>query len=216
MKRTTRIALLAAGAVALGLTTTLVSAHGGGYGPGYGHGQGWGMGPGMMGGGPGWGGMGPGMMGGGPGWGGMGPGMMGGGAGWAGMGPGAAGAGPCAAQGADAEAVLEPRLAAMKAQLKISAEQDAAWQAYATQMKTQFQSMQAWRATMHAGTPATAAERTELHSAMLKQRAQVAEATSQAFKGLYDVLTPEQRAVVDQGPFAMGPGYGRGPGGRYR
>jgi Spy/CpxP family protein refolding chaperone len=132
------------------------------------------------------------------------------------MGPGRAGAGPCAAQGADPKAALDARFEAMKSQLKITPEQDAAWQAYATQMSTQFQSMQAWMATMHSGTPTTAAERIELHSAMLKQRAEVAEATGKAFKGLYEVLTPEQRALVDQGPFAMGPGYGRGPGGRYR
>lgn len=179
MKRTTKTALLAAGAVALGLATTMVAAHPGGYGQGYGPGSG--MGPGMMGGGPGWGGMGPGAM-----------------------------------QGADPAVVLEPRLAATKAQLKITSEQEAAWQAYATQMKTRFQSMQAWMTTMHSNTPATPAERMELHAAMLKQRAEVAEATSKAFKELYDVLTPEQRALVDQGQFATGPGFGRGPGGRYR
>ena len=204
MKRTTKAAMLAAGAVALGLATTMVAAHPDGYGPGYGHGYGpgWGMGHGMMGGGPGWGGMGPGMMGGGPGWGGMGPGMM--------------GPGPWGMQGADPAVVLEPRLAAMKAQLKITAEQENAWQAYAAQMKARFESMQAWMATMHSGAPATAAERIELHAGMLKQRAESAEATSKAFKGLYDVLTPEQRALADQRLFAAGPWFGRGPGGRYR
>ncbi len=208
MKRTTKLSMLAAGVAALGLAASLAVAHPGGYGPG-GYGPGAGMGPGMMGGGPGPQGMHPGMMGGGAGPQGMHPGMMGGGQGMMGMGPGMMGMGPQAMQGADFAAVFDARLAASKGELKIAAEQEAAWQAYATQIKTQFQTMQAFRATMHAAAPAgNAADRIEQHAAMMKQGAAMAEQTSKVVKDLYAVLSPEQRALADQRLFAMGPRFG--------
>jgi hypothetical protein len=207
MKRTTRLSMLAAGVAALGLAASLAVAHPGGYGPGGygpgGYGPGAGMGPGM-------GGMHPGMMGAGPGPQGMHPGMMGAGPGMMGMHPGMMGWGPQAMQGADFAAVFDSRLAASKAELKITAEQESAWQAYATQLKTRFETMQAFRASMHAAAPAgNAAERTEQHAAMMKQRAAMAEQTAKAVKDLYAALSPEQRAIADQRLFAMGPRFGR-------
>ncbi len=205
MKRTTKTAMLAAGAVALALSATLVAAQPGGYGPcggaGYGPGPGWGMGSGM---GPG-GGMGQGM---GPGWG-TGPGARG-------MGPNGYGRGPQAMPPAGPGFGVEARLAAVKTELKITADQDKAWQAYVDQMKAQVESMKTWRATMHDTAPGTAPERIELHTAMMKQRVAMAEESEKVVKGLYEVLAPEQRALVDQGLLAMGPGMGRGPGWRYR
>lgn len=200
MKRTTKLSMLAAGVAALGLAASLAVAHPGGYGPGAGFGPG--MGPGM-------GGMHPGMMGAGPGPQGMHPGMMGGGPGMMGMHPGMMGMGPQAMQGADFAAVFDARMAASKAVLKITAEQESAWQAYATQVKSQFETMQAFRATMHAAAPAgSAAERIDQHAAMMKQGAAMAEQTSKAVKDLYAVLSPEQRAIADQRLFAMGPRLG--------
>lgn len=200
MKRTTKLSMLAAGVAALGLAASLAVAHPGGYGPGAGFGPG--MGPGM-------GGMHPGMMGAGPGPQGMHPGMMGAGPGMMGMHPGMMGMGPQAMQGADFAAVFDARMAASKAMLKITAEQESAWQAYATQVKSQFETMQAFRATMHAAAPAgSAAERIDQHAAMMKQGAAMAEQTSKAVKDLYAVLSPEQRAIADQRLFAMGPRFG--------
>ena len=134
--------------------------------------------------GPGFGG-GPGMMG----WGG-GPGMMG----RPGMGP-RGGWGPGA--GATPAAFVDARLAYLKTELKITGEQDAAWQAYAGQMKQQAERMQAL--FTQAATPAQSApERADQRAQFAKQRAAAMEANSGALKNLYAVLTPEQKTIADQ------------------
>ncbi|MDE2003061.1 MAG: Spy/CpxP family protein refolding chaperone [Betaproteobacteria bacterium] len=89
--------------------------------------------------------------------GGMGPGAGSG----TGMGPGLAhgmgpGHGPMAH--VDPSTMAESRLADLKAQLKITAEQDTAWQAFADAAKQQATGMQAMRAQMQAGS-GTAPER---------------------------------------------------------
>jgi len=166
-----------------------------GYGPGMGYGYGPHMGYGM-----GWGGH----------MGGYGPrGMMGYGYG-PGMGYGYGGRGYANFGGA-----IEGRLADLKAQLNITAEQEPAWKAYAEQVNTQATSMQAWHAAMWSNAQATAPERLAQRDALMKQRLAQHEATTAAFNDLYKTLTPEQRAVVDQGFLAMGAGP-RGPGGRFR
>jgi protein CpxP len=193
MKRTTKIALGVGAALSLGLAAAMVGAQS--YGPGMGYGYGPGMGYGM-----GWGGhmgsYGPhGMMGYG-----YGPGM--------GYGYGRGYASP--------GAVAEGRLAEIKAELNITAEQESAWKAYAEQVKTQAANMQAWHAAMWSNAQATAPERLAQRDALMKQRLAQHEAMTAAFNDLYKTLSPEQRAVVDQGFVAMGPGP-RGPGGgRFR
>jgi len=184
---------------------------GGGYGPGmmgYG-GRGGGYGPGMMGYG---GGYGPGMMGygGGP-RGGYGPGACGqGGPGSAacdGTGPGAAGVGPVER--------VDARLAFLKNELKITSEQEAAWNGYAQQAKTRAETMAAFHAQgpIAAETPA---ERIEQHAARMKLRADQEQAMSVAVKDLFAVLTPEQKTIANQyfGGTRLGRagprGYGRG------
>ena len=190
MKRTTKIALGVGAALSLGLAAAMVSAHpeGYGYGPGmgYGYGMGWG---GHMGG------YGPrGMMGYG-----YGPGM--------GYGYGRGYANPGAA--------ADDRLAELKAELNITANQESAWKAYTEQVKAQAESMQAWHAAMWSNAQATAPERLAQRDALMKQRLAQHEAMTAAFNDLYKTLTAEQRATVDQGFLAMGPGP-RGPGGRFR
>lgn len=113
----------------------------------------------------------------GPGWGtgggmgmGMGHGMMGGGPGMMGMGPEMMGA-----QGYG----IEERLAAQKSALKITPDQESAWQAYAKVVKTQ----------------------ADLNAKLVKERFEGFEAVNTASKNLYGVLTPEQRAA------ARGPGF---------
>jgi len=139
--------------------------------------------------------------------GGHGPGMMGGGP-RGGFGPGAA------AGGGPVERV-DARLAYVKNELKITAEQESAWDAYATQVKAQAATM----AAFHAQGPSTAqsaAERIEQHAARMKLRAEQAQATSKAVKELYAVLTPEQQTIANQHfggqrfGQAAGRGYGRG------
>lgn len=218
--------ILAGVAVAAGFavaTTMVYAAPPAGYGPGSGgcafSGAGPGAaGPGAWGGGPmgrgmmGYGGgprsgYGPGMMGyGGGARGGYGPGMMGGG----GFGPGAAGGGPAV----NMDARMDARLSFLKTELKITSDQQAAWDAYATQAKAQAATMQAF----HAQPPSTAqttTERIEQRAERATLRAEQMKAMSAAVKDLYAALTPEQKAVADQhfgGPrmSQAGPrGYGR-------
>jgi hypothetical protein len=133
--------------------------------------------------------------------------MMGYGGPRGGYGPGTTGAGPTER--------AEARLQFLKNELKITADQDAAWEGYATQVKTQAATM----ATFHAQGPSTvesAAERIEQHAARMKLRADQAQAMSTAVKELFAVLTPEQKAVADRyfGGTRIGQagprGYGRG------
>lgn len=150
--------------------------------------MGGGYGPGMMGGG--WGphgGYGPGMMGYGDG---HGPGMMGYGGGY---GPGMAGA-----QGGPA-AYADGRLAFLKTELGITADQESAWQAYAKQVKQQAEGMQALFAQAQSQAAAQSApERLNQRAEFAKQRAANMESMSTAVKNLYAALTPEQKTVADQ------------------
>lgn len=116
-----------------------------------------------------------------------GPGMMGGGM-MMGGGPGMMGA-----------TSAEDRLAAQKAALQITPAQETAWNAYADVTKKQFGAMRAQHEAMWNSAPASSAERYELHSQFMKQRAAGHEAVSAAYKNLYSVLTPEQRTLADQG-----------------
>jgi len=131
-------------------------------------------------------------------------GMMGGGMGGGGMGgPGMMGG----------TYNIEDRLAAQKSALKITPEQERAWTAYAEVAKKQSDAMLAQHEAMWKSAPSSSAERHELQSKFMQERAQQHEALSAAYKELYTVLTPEQRAAADQ----RGGGYGpRGPGARGR
>jgi Spy/CpxP family protein refolding chaperone len=115
----------------------------------------------------------------------------------------------------DPAAAAESRLAAQKAELKITDKQEATWQTYAAQVKKNAEAMQASRTAMQSSAANTAPERQALHNEFMKQHLAQSEAMSAALKNLYAVLTPEQRAILDRGPYGAGPGP-RGPGGRYR
>ena len=209
MKRATKIIITLGTAVSLGIAAVAVSAHPSGYGWGGGHmggyGPGYGMGPGMMGG------YGPGN---GMGWG---RGHM------SGYGPGY-GSGP---QGAFSGCYgdQEGRLAALKTELGITAEQDSAWQAFVRNAKQQFEKRQAWFGKMQeAQSAASVPERLERRNEVMKQRQSEIEANTAALKDLYAALTPEQKAIADERLGGFGPGYGMGygrgyrggPGGRFR
>ena len=105
------------------------------------------------------------------------------------------GHGPMA--GVDPAAMAETRLGDLKTQLKITAAQEAAWQAFATQAKAQAASMQALRAQMQQDT-GTAPERMAQRTAAMQQRAAGMATMTNAFGSLYAVLTPEQKAIADQ------------------
>jgi hypothetical protein len=187
MKRAAKIAIGAVTALTLGLAAAAVSAHPYGDGPGMGQGPGNGPGMGMgMGNGPGSGmGMGMGPMGRGH----MGRGMMGNGPMGHGMGQQGRG---------NPAAAAEWRLSGLKSDLKITSAQESAWKAYADQAKQQAEAMQKQMANVQGNTQATAPERLELRNQFMKQRQEQMEKGSAAFKELYAVLSPEQKAIADQ------------------
>jgi len=202
MKKTTKIALAVGAALSLGLAAAELTAHpsDGGYGSSYGMG-GYGMGPGA--------GMGHGMHGYGMGYG-MDPG--------AGMGYGMHGYGAFPGQ-------AEDRLADLKSQLGITAQQEPAWQAFVASAKQREQSREAWFAKMHeARTAGSLPEALAQRDEVFKQQQAERQAATAALKELYAALSPEQRTIADQRLGGFGPGYGAGygrgygggPGGRFR
>lgn len=136
---------------------------------------------------------------------GMGPGM---GMGY-GMGPGMHGM-RGGMVGPESPAVTGARLSDLKTELKITAAQDSAWQAYATVVQTQAEQRQAHRTQMQAlmqdPKAAAAVDHAAQHEAMMKLRDEHLAARSAALKDLYAVLTPEQKALADQRLQAM-PGH---------
>jgi len=107
-----------------------------------------------------------------------------------------------AGQGAD---FAERHLSALKGYLKITPEQEKAWNAYATKARENSEAMRKLAETVQTA-PASAPERMNLMAGIMQQRAAAMQTLSAALKDLYAVLTPEQKAILDGGGF--------GPGGR--
>ena len=124
-------------------------------------------------------------------------------------GPGMQQGGPGRGAGFSPAARVEGRLATLKAELNITAEQETAWQAFAGKAKAQATAMQAQRAAVTA--TQTAPERLTQRAAFAKQRAANLDTMSAAVKDLYEALTPEQKAIADQ-RMGLGGGMGGGPG----
>ena len=216
MKNTRKILVGAIAAAALAASGALVYAQPAGPGAGWqdcpyggpGAGYGPGAGRGAMGYGPGARRGGPGMMQWGPGAGRGGPGMMG-------QGPGAGRGG----MWSNPAAAAEGHLAALKVELKITPDQDKAWQAFTAKARQQAEAMPAYRAQMFAQMHATdqsAPDRLAQRTEFAKQRIANMETMAAAVKDLYAVLTPEQKTLADN-QLAHGPmggfGGGRGMGG---
>lgn len=91
---------------------------------------------------------------------------------------------------------LERRLSNFKQALKISPEQETAWQAFAGEVERQAASMQAPHREMGPA-PQAAPDRMSQRTEFMKQRLAGMENVSEAFKKLYSVLTPEQKAIAD-------------------
>lgn len=113
-------------------------------------------------------------------------------------------------------AAVEGHLAALKVELKITPEQDTAWQAFTTKARQQADTMIARRAQMFSQTSATipsAPERLAQRTEFAKQGLASMESMTVAVKDLYGVLTPEQKTTANQ-LLAHGPmgGFGGGHG----
>jgi hypothetical protein len=150
-----------------------------------------GMGPGMMGQEM----MGPGMMGQGMGRGGM-MGMMGGGCPMMGMMMGRNG---------PASAFAEGRIAFIKAELAITDAQKSVWDAYATALRKNLESMQTMHNTMmSASSPATPVERLDLHISAMESRLQSLKEVKPALSALYAALSDDQKKTADDLLTGMG------------
>lgn len=129
-------------------------------------------------------------------------------------GPGAMGAG-CGPMGAaygshrhgerDHQAMSGRRLESMKQALKITAEQESAWQAFEAAAKKQSEGMGAMRHDREADRNLAVPDRMAKHLEGMKQHLAAMEAVQAALGQLYAVLTAEQKAVADRefGPRQM-------------
>jgi len=121
--------------------------------------------------------------------------------------------------GGEPGAMAEQHLAKLKTQLKITAQQEPAWQAFAAKATEQAKAMQAQAAQRPAAAGSAALpapERMAQHLGTLKQRLAGMETMQAALKDLYAALTPEQRTAADQHFGQMGRmgRHGMGHGGR--
>jgi hypothetical protein len=178
MKTTTKIAAITLATLSFAAASAVFAHPGMGMGCGMGAGMGPGAGPGPCAG------AGPGM--------GMGMGMHGG------MHGGMRGG----MVGPETPAVTGARLSDLKTELKITAAQDGAWQAYAAVVQQQAEQRQALRtqrlAQMQDPKAAAAVDRAAQREAMMKMRDEHLAARAAVLKDLYAVLTPEQKALADQ------------------
>ena len=107
--------------------------------------------------------------------------------------------------GGDSAAMVDRHLADTKAALNITAAQEPAWQAFATQAKQQAEAMQTMRGKLQdADANATAPDRMQARTQLLQQRLTGMEAMTKALKHLYAVLSPEQRSIANQRLGMMG------------
>jgi prophage DNA circulation protein len=104
-------------------------------------------------------------------------------------------------------AAADWRLSGLKSELKITAAQESAWKTFADQTKQQADAMQKWMSDAQGNAKATASERLEQRSQIMKKQQEQMEKGTAAFKDLYAVLSPEQKVLADQHFGMMG---GRG------
>ena len=106
---------------------------------------------------------------------------------------------------ANLQAMIDKHLEKIKGELKITAAQEGAWQAFAGKRKQQASDAQAMREKLWQGASATTAaapipapERMEKGIEFMKQRLSQMETMHGALKDLYAALTPEQRTAADK------------------
>lgn len=95
-------------------------------------------------------------------------------------------------------AMAERHLAHLKGKLKITPDQEPAWQAFAAKVKAQAKAMGSFR--RHAGQegPKAWPDRMARQVEFMKQRLAAMQEIQGAAQQLYQALTPEQRTVADQ------------------
>lgn len=114
---------------------------------------------------------------------------------------------------ADPGARAEQHLNRLKADLKLTPQQEPLWLAFADKVKAEAgKGMQAMRQNMQSDKPVPAPERMTQMEGMMKERLAAMQSVHESFNRLYAALTPEQKAVADR-HFSMA---GRPPGSRGR
>lgn len=118
----------------------------------------------------------------------------------------------------DPGARVEQRLARFKSELKLTAEQEPLWQAFAEKSKDEAgKGMQAMRDSMQGDKQLSAPERMAQMQGVMKQRVAAMESVSESFNRLYAGLTPEQKAAADKHFSTAGRHHrGAGRGGPWR
>ena len=117
----------------------------------------------------------------------------------------------------DPGARVEQRLSQFKNELKLTAQQEPLWQAFAEKsMAEAGKGMQAMRDSMQSEKQVSAPERMAQMQGIMKERVAAMESVNESFNRLYAGLTPEQKAAADKhfsaaGRHPHGPGRG-GPG----
>jgi hypothetical protein len=140
-------------------------------------------------------------------------GMMGGGMMGQGMGPGGMMGmmgGGCPMMGmmgrnGDGSTFAEGRIAFIKAELAITDAQKDVWEAYATALRKNLESMQQMRATMMGATrPASPVERLDLHISTMESRLQALKEVKPALSALYATLGDDQKKSAESLLTGMG------------
>ncbi len=99
----------------------------------------------------------------------------------------------------DPSARVEQRLTRFKSELKLTAQQEPLWQAFAEKSKAEAgKGFQAMRERMNDAKPATAPERMAQMQDIMKQRVAAMESVNESFNRLYAALTPEQKSAADK------------------
>jgi Spy/CpxP family protein refolding chaperone len=108
---------------------------------------------------------------------------------------------------------VEERLTKLHDELKLSPDQAAAWETFATQAKERAAQARADRPDPETWAKLSAPERLDQIAATMKERQADLEAMAQSLRTFYAVLTPEQQKIVDEHFRFRGPGP-HGPHGR--
>lgn len=99
---------------------------------------------------------------------------------------------------ADPVANSEKRLAAFKQELKITSDQEQAWDVYAEKTRNSVKDIRdRMNEAMH-DQPQTAPERFDRHIELMRKRLASFEQMDEALKQLYAALTPGQKAIADR------------------
>ncbi len=107
---------------------------------------------------------------------------------------------------------VEKRLARLKSELKISAQQEPLWLAFADKSKAEAgKGMQAMRERMQDDKAVSAPERMAQMQGVMKQRVAAMESVTESFNRLYAALSPEQKSAADK-HFSAAGGHRHGPG----